>query len=179
MKWAKLFLVYLNILTQSIAIPDSMFNFGNFLTKNAITFDQKEIERKKLYLVGMKFRCASNAAIKNVKIARKKNQLFSQNIFNKIAILLKKYRFLENIRYIFRFWRFFPSFWLLIYLFRSNNKAMNQLFPTSCWIHEKLWKSCQLYILRPPLQPNHDPPSKKFFHHMVLNYFLGKVTNAQ
>ena len=25
----------------------SMFNFGNFLTKNAITFDQKEIERKK------------------------------------------------------------------------------------------------------------------------------------
>ena len=34
-------------LTQSIAIKDSMFNFGNFLTKNAITFDQKEIERKK------------------------------------------------------------------------------------------------------------------------------------
>ena len=30
------------------AITDSMFNFGNFLTKkNAITFDQKEIERKK------------------------------------------------------------------------------------------------------------------------------------
>ena len=24
-----------------------MFNFGNVLTKNAITFDQKEIERKK------------------------------------------------------------------------------------------------------------------------------------
>ena len=37
----------MNILTQSIAITDSMFNFGNFLTKNAITFDQKEIERKK------------------------------------------------------------------------------------------------------------------------------------
>ena len=47
MKWAKWFLVYLNILTQSIAITDSMFNFGNFLTKNAITFDQKEIKRKK------------------------------------------------------------------------------------------------------------------------------------
>ena len=44
--------------------------------KNAITFDQKEIERKKLYLVGMKFRCASNAAIKNVKIARKKINFF-------------------------------------------------------------------------------------------------------
>ena len=38
----------------------------------------------------MKFCCASNAAIKKVKIARKKNQLFSQNIFNKIAIFLKK-----------------------------------------------------------------------------------------
>ena len=37
----------------------------------------------------MKFRCASNAAIKNVKIARKKSNFF-QNIFNKIAILLKK-----------------------------------------------------------------------------------------
>ena len=86
-KW---FLVYLNILTQSIAITDGMFNFGNFLTKNAITFDQKEIERKYLYLVGIKFCCASNAAIKNVKIARKKNHLFFQNIFNKIAILKKK-----------------------------------------------------------------------------------------
>ena len=46
----------------------------------------------------MKFRCASNAAIKNVKIARKKNQLFFQNIFNKIAFSLKKYGFLENKR---------------------------------------------------------------------------------
>ena len=38
----------------------------------------------------MKFCCASNAAIKKVKIARKKNQIFPQNIFNKIAIFLKK-----------------------------------------------------------------------------------------
>ena len=76
-------------MTQSIAITDSMFNFGNFLTKNAITFDQKEIERKKRYLVRIKFCCASNAAIKNVKIARKKNQLFSQNVFKKIAIFKK------------------------------------------------------------------------------------------
>ena len=53
-----------------------MFNFGNFLTKNAITFDQKEIEGKKIYLVGMKFCCASNAAIKNVKIVRKKSAFF-------------------------------------------------------------------------------------------------------
>ena len=54
----------------------SMFNFGNFYTKNAITFDQKEIERKKRYLVGRKFCCASNAAIKNAKIARKKINFF-------------------------------------------------------------------------------------------------------
>ena len=64
----------------------SVFNFSNFLTKNAINFDQKEIERKK-YLVGMKFCCASNAAIKMSK--SQKNQPFSQNIFNKIAIFKK------------------------------------------------------------------------------------------
>ena len=84
----------MNILTQSFAITDSMFKFGNFLTKNAITFDQKEIERKK-YLVGMKFYCAFNAAIKNgkmyvrmAKMAKKEenNHLFSQDFFNKIAL---------------------------------------------------------------------------------------------
>ena len=54
-------------------------------------------------------------------------------IFNKIAIFVKKkYSFFDNVRYIFKFWRFFPSFRLFIYLFRSNNKAINQLFPTSC-----------------------------------------------
>ena len=35
-------------LTKSIAITDSMFNFGNFFTKKtAITFDLTKIERKK------------------------------------------------------------------------------------------------------------------------------------
>ena len=66
-----------------------MFNFGNFLTKNAITFDQKEIERKKLYLVGMKFRCASNAAKKNVKIARKKITFFSKIFSTKLSFFKK------------------------------------------------------------------------------------------
>ena len=70
------FLVYLIILTQSIAITNSMLNFGNFLTKNVITFDLTEIERKKRYPVSMKFFCTSNAAYKNVKIARKKARLF-------------------------------------------------------------------------------------------------------
>ena len=86
----------------------SMFNFGNFLTKNAITFDQKEIERKKLYLVGMKFRCASNAAIKNVKIARKKNQLFFQNIFNKIAIFFKKIQIFRKYKVYFQILEVLP-----------------------------------------------------------------------
>ena len=76
-------------LTESIAITAIMFNFGNFLTKNAITFDQKEIERKKLYLVGMKFRCASNAAIKNVKIARKKIKFFSKIFLTKSPFFKK------------------------------------------------------------------------------------------
>ena len=66
-----------------------MFNFGNFLTKNAITFDPKEIERKKIYLVGMKFRCAPNAAIKNVKIARKKLTFFPK-YFQQNRHFLKK-----------------------------------------------------------------------------------------
>ena len=84
-----MFLIYVNILTQSIAITDSMFNFGNFLTKNAITFDPNEIERKKIYLVGMKFRCASNDAIKNVKIARKKINFFSK-IFSTKSLFFQK-----------------------------------------------------------------------------------------
>ena len=79
----------MNILTQSIAIIDSMFNFGNFLTKNAITFDPKEIKKKNIYLVGMKFRWASNAAIKNVKIARKKSTFFPK-IFQQNGHFLKK-----------------------------------------------------------------------------------------
>ena len=61
---------------DSVNCNHSMFNFGNILTKNAITFDQKKEERKKRYLVGMKFCCASNAAIKKVKFARKKINFF-------------------------------------------------------------------------------------------------------
>ena len=64
--------MYYNILTQSNAITDSMINLGKILTKNARTVDLTEIERKKRYLVSMQFCCASNAAIKNIKIARKK-----------------------------------------------------------------------------------------------------------
>ena len=84
---------------STFSFATTYYNISNYernlyLTKHAITFDQKEIERKKRYLVGMKFCCASHAAIKNVKI----------------AIVNKKYRFLENISYIFRFCRFFPSF---------------------------------------------------------------------
>ena len=69
-----------------------MFNFGKFFTKNAITFDLTKMERKKFIFNGMKFCCASNGAIKNFKIAKKKIDLF-QIFFN--------YRFFENITYIF------------------------------------------------------------------------------
>ena len=41
-----MFLVYLNMLSQSVAITDSMFNSGKFLTKNALTVDLTEIENK-------------------------------------------------------------------------------------------------------------------------------------
>ena len=71
--------------------------------KNAITFDQKEVERKKRYLVRIKFCCASNAAIKSVKIARKKINFFPKIFSTKSPFFFKKYKFLEKIRYIFRF----------------------------------------------------------------------------
>ena len=46
--------------------------------KNAITFDQKELEKKQdiSRLVGMKFCCASDAALINVKTARKTINFF-------------------------------------------------------------------------------------------------------
>ena len=66
-----------------------MLNFGNFLTNNAITFDPKERERKKKCLVCMKFCGASNAAIKNVKIARKKFNFFPK-YFQQNRLFLKE-----------------------------------------------------------------------------------------
>ena len=94
-------------MTQSIAITDSMFNFGNFLTKNAITFDQKEIERKKLYLVGMKFRCLSNPAVKNVKITRKKINFYSK-IFSTKSPFLKKIEIFKKYKVYFQILEVLP-----------------------------------------------------------------------
>ena len=67
---ACILLVYLNILTQSIAIVCST------LSKNAITFNKKRDRKKKIYLVGMKFCCASNAAIKKCQNRKKKKSTF-------------------------------------------------------------------------------------------------------
>ena len=80
-------LVYFNILTQSIAITDSMFNLATFSQKKAKTFDLTKIERKKLYFASMKFCCPSNAAIKYFKIARKKSTFFK--LKKKIVIFRK------------------------------------------------------------------------------------------
>ena len=68
----------------------------------------KRDKKKKKYLVGIKFCCATNAVIKNVKKQEKKSIFFPK--YFKQNRHLKKYRFLVNIRYIFRFRRFFPSF---------------------------------------------------------------------
>ena len=53
----------------------------------------------------MKFCCSSNAAIKNVKIARKKYTFFPKH-FQQNRHFSNKFRFLEKVRYISRFWRF-------------------------------------------------------------------------
>ena len=162
-------------MTQSIAITDSMFNFGQFLTKNAITFDQKEIERKKKISRRDEILLCIQCCHQNVKIARKKKSTFFQKNFQQNRHFSKKCRFLENIKYIVRFWRFFPSFWLLIYLFMSNNKAMNQLFPTLCWIHEKNMKIMwTIYFETPLTAKNHDPPIKKLFSTHGVKLFFGK-----
>ena len=64
--------------------------------KNAITFDLREIERKNRDLVSMKLCCASNTAIKKVKIARKKSTFFPKifltksPFFQKVQIFRKK-----------------------------------------------------------------------------------------
>ena len=65
------------ILTQSIAITDSMFNFGNFLTKNAITFDQKEIEKKNIsrrHEISLRIQCCQ----KKCQNRKKKINFFSK-----------------------------------------------------------------------------------------------------
>ena len=78
-----------------------MFNFGNFLTKNAIAFHLTEIERKKRYLFELKFCCATNTAIENVKIARKASNFFPKIFFNKIAIFPKSIILYKKRIYIY------------------------------------------------------------------------------
>ena len=73
----------------------SMFNLGKFFIKNAITFNLTKIERKKKYFITMKFCCASNGALKNLIIARKK-LTFLQFFFNKIVIFPKITDFLKT-----------------------------------------------------------------------------------
>ena len=84
----------------------------------------------------MKFCCASNAAIKNVKIARKKINFFS---------------------------KIFSTKSLLTYLFMSNNKAMNQQFQHRVEFTKKILRSCPLYILRPSYGQIMTPNQKKIF----------------
>ena len=73
---------------------------GKFFTKkNAITFDLTKI-RKKIYFICMKLCCASNGAIKNFKIARKKKINFF--FLDKIVIFSKITDFLKTT-YIFGF----------------------------------------------------------------------------
>ena len=85
---------YLNILIQSVAIIDSTFNFGNFFTKNAITFDQKEIERKKICMqeILLGIECCN----KNVKIARKKINFFFKIFSTKSTFCFKIHIFRKH-----------------------------------------------------------------------------------
>ena len=165
----------MNILTQSIAITDTMLNFGNFLTKNAITFDQKEMEGKKRYLVGMKFCCASNAAIKNVKIARKKINCFPK-IFSTKSPLSKKIQIFRRDKVYFQI----PEVLLIIlttyFLFRWYESTISNIVLNS----RKIMKIMSTLYFETPLTAKSCPPiKKKKFCHTVSNYFLGEIPNAQ
>ena len=77
----------------------------------------------------MKFRCASNAVIKNVKNRRKKINFFSKIFSTKSPFFLKIQIFRKHNVY-FQILEVLPV--ILTGRSRSNNKAMNQLFQTSC-----------------------------------------------
>ena len=68
--------------------------------KKRYNFLSKRDRKKKRYLVGMKFCCASNAAIKK---SQEKKSTFFPKYFQQNRHFQKKYRFSEKIRYIFRF----------------------------------------------------------------------------
>ena len=123
-------IIIIIILTQSIAITDTMLNFGNFLTKNAITFDQKEMERIKRYLVGMKFCCASNAAIKNVKIARKKINFFPK-IFSTKSPLSKKIQIFRRDKVYFQILEVLPIILTTYFLFRWYESTISNIVLNS------------------------------------------------
>ena len=87
-------LVYLNILTQSIAITDSMFNFGNFFINNAITFDLTEIEKKKSrqHEILLRIQCCHQKC----QNRKRKISIFSKIFFTKSPIFRKVQIFRKN-----------------------------------------------------------------------------------
>ena len=66
-----------------------MFNFGNFLTKNAITFDPKEIERKKNISRRHEISLRIQSCHKKCQNRKKKINFFSK-IFSTKSPFLKK-----------------------------------------------------------------------------------------
>ena len=63
-------------LAKSIAITDSMFKFGKFFTKNAITFDLTKIKRKKNIFHEHEILLRFQWCHQKFKNRKKKNQLF-------------------------------------------------------------------------------------------------------
>ena len=116
----------MNILTQSFAITESMFNSGKYFTKNAINFVLTEMEKVKIYFIGLKLCCASNAATKNGKIANKKKTFFFQENRN----FPKKYEYLKQSNIYFLIMAVFAVILTSYLIAWSNRKAIHKLFPT-------------------------------------------------
>ena len=82
-------------LAQSIAITDSMFKFGKFFTKNAITFDR---DRKKRNIFHRhKILLCIQCCYHKISNSQDKKQLFANIFFNKIVISPKSTDFFKCI----------------------------------------------------------------------------------
>ena len=103
-----MFFVYLNILTQSVAITDSMFNIDNYLTKKTLlTFDQKEIEKKKIsrrHEVVLRIQCCH----KKMSKSQEKNSTFFLKYFQQNRHFLKTLQIFRKHKVYFQILEVLP-----------------------------------------------------------------------
>ena len=171
-KWS---LVYLNILTQSIAITDIMFNFGNFLTTKHYNFWSKSDRKKKKISRQHEILLRIQCRHKKCQNRKKKNIFFSK-YFQQNSHFFKKYLFLENTRYIFRFWRSLSSFYGGSYLYYLG--LIIKLWINNSQHRVEFTKNYENHVnfifWDPPYGQIMTPIQKYFFSPHGVKLFFGK-----